>query len=190
MQEKPQQKPSEEELTRRSKRSRGRGRGFETYVVNHLKKMGYTRAKKIELSGMTRKKPYDVKVPPLRLKLECKRRMGESLPLDGKWLNRISPNFAIVFAVGPRIAPNGARLYAISLADKDANYPEVQMNKCKTIYVNVNEFTIPRLGLADVVVQDRFIIVYNDRKFLVQDFDEYMKFNWEVKNGVSDGESV
>jgi len=186
--------PSKEELTRRSRRSKGKGYSFEIQVINELKKMGYAGAKRVARSGAAHKKPYDVKVSPFRLKLEAKRRMGGSIPIEGKWLDRIAPKFAMVFAVGRRLGrgENDAIMYSISLANETHHFPEVRMSVSKTVHVRGNEFTIPRgKGLDDLVVKDKFIILYGEKKYLVQDFHEYMSVNWEVKkNELLDGKSV
>ena len=168
----------EELLSKRSKRSRGRGRGFETIVVKRLIKWGYN-AKKVVLSGATKKKPYDVLVSPFRLKLEAKRRHGEGIIIEAKWLNKIAPKYAVTFAAGARISQT-VRICAISQANGTDNMVEVEIpGKSKTFGAVDGKFVVRRAkALGDLVIEPPFLILHDGKKFLVEYFEDYMSKNW------------
>lgn len=171
----------QELLSRRSRRSRGRGRGFETKVKEYLERWGYI-AKKVVLSGSNKKKPYDVLVSPLRLKIEAKRRMGEGIIIQTKWLDKIAPKYIVVFAAGPRLS-KVVRMCAISqvgTVDRLIKLTKVEIpGKSKTFGTLEGKFVIRRPKvLGDLVVAVPFLIVHDGKEFVVQDFEQYMQTNW------------
>jgi hypothetical protein len=168
----------EEILSARSRRSRGRGRGFEDAIVKRLRKLGYDPKKKV-LSGGNLAKPYDVGVRPFRLKIEAKRRMGEGIIIESKWLNKIAPKYVVVFAAGPRLGKD-TKMCAISLGNKVDNLVELQIDgKSKKIGAFEGKFVVKRTkALGDLVLEVPFILVHNGRRFVVQDFEKYMQDNW------------
>jgi len=167
----------QEILSQRSRRSRSRGRGGEGYVIKRLTGWGY-QAKRMVLSGGNLAKPYDVIVSPFRLKIEVKRRMAEAITINHKWLRKVAPKYIVVFGIGPRMSEMN-RLYAISLfRGKPFDGPQVSVVKDRLLRRANGQFVIRRPGLSDLVISGDFCLVHGEKKFLVQDFCQYMKENW------------
>jgi Holliday junction resolvase len=166
-------------LSQRSKRSRGRGRDFETRVKQRLEKWGF-RAKKVVLSGATKKKPYDIIVSPFRLKIEAKRRMGEGIIIESKWLKKIAPKYIVVFAAGPRLS-KAVRMCVISQAATVRGMTEILIEgQSKRLGVLDDKFFVRRKGREDVVTGTPFVLVHNKKRYLVEDFEFYMMKNWRM----------
>jgi hypothetical protein len=161
--------------------SRSRGRGFENQVVKTLKAWGYTRTERKLLSGSNLKTPYDVKVSPFRLKIECKRTAKSHIGIQGKWLDKISDNLILVFAVGLKISKKNP-IYCISSHRGDkGQFFDMEVKKNKKINVCDHLFEIERSGRESAWVKDSFYLVHDGKLFWVQDFKSYMEQNWKIE---------
>lgn len=154
--------------TRRSQLSRGRGRRFEDQVVERLHSLGYKRAKKKLLSGSYLKTPYDVSVPPFKLKLEAKRTLNDFIPMQRKWLSRVSPLLSIVFAIGRFSGGQPILMHSASLISDKARAE-----------LDVDSFTVVEMQSTKRIKKDqlifRFVLKCNGVEYLVEPFEEYLK---------------
>lgn len=165
-----QQKNKDAELSRRSRLSRGRGRGFEDKVVKRLTSLGYKSKKKV-LSGSNLKKPYDVIVSPYRLKIEAKRTMKEHITILDKWLRKIGPKLIVVFAVGRYSGKKQVEMFAISLAS--------EYNPAAKLGAKIRKSR--KIDGEDIKKAQHFVL-YGEghRTYFGQPFEEYMQFHYPI----------
>jgi hypothetical protein len=125
------------------------------------------------------KKPYDVIVSPHRLKIEAKRRMGESIIIESKWLKKIAPKYIVVFAAGPRLSKN-VKMCAISQSQDEVGLAKIEVRgKSKKMWTLDDKFFIRRpKPEGDLVFGLPFSISHDRNKYVVQDFETYMAKHW------------
>lgn len=151
--------------------SRSRGRGFEDQIVRRLHSLGYVKAKKNVLSGSTLKKPYDIKVPPFRLKIEAKRTMKNYITILSKWMDRITDLYVVVFAIGRYAGKKQIDMHAISKCQErpfgETHVPIIEMRKAK------------RIKLSDIMGEA--LICYEDEYYYIQSFENLMQTKFPIR---------
>ena len=146
--------------------SRSRGRGFELQVLKRLHGLGFEAKRKV-LSGATLATPYDVIVSPYRLKIEAKRTMKEYITLQKKWLDKVTQNLILVFAVGIYRGKKQIEMFALSPFWQNVALEDkcIVMKKNKRIFKA--QLYNPQVG--------RVIVKCDGKVFEIQPFEQYMK---------------
>jgi len=104
--------------------------------------------------------------------------MGEGIIVQSKWLQKIAPLYIVVFAAGARLGKH-VRMCAISQANDVHDSVVVPIDgKSKKLGIFEGKFVVRRKGLEDLLVAVPFVLVHDKKRYLVQDFEEYMSKNW------------
>jgi hypothetical protein len=154
------------------------GTAFEHQVkdrINTLVKGTDLTAVRIWYSGAGMREPFDVGIyrgevrrENLVLQVEAKRTQGRSLGVQLKWLEQVSHQHVIMFAVGKRnpvppyvIYPGGQGLGAMAA--------EIFKMKPAAKSVAIHERYVRKAGMRNCLIEAR------DKFYNVVDFDEYMR---------------
>lgn len=154
--------------TRRSRLSRGRGRSFERQVLERLRSLGYTKAKRKLLSGAYLKTPYDITVSPFKLKLEAKRTLKDFIGMQKKWLDKVGPLLSLVFAIGSFVGKGSIAMYSAALISDKAR-KELDIESFTVVEVQ----SVKRIKADQLIF--RFIVRCAGIDYLVEPFEKYLE---------------
>lgn len=154
------------------------GTRFELQVKNRFNKLAKAKASpltavRIWYSGAGDREPFDVGVysgevrrENLVLQIEAKRTQGRSLGVEWKWLEKVSNDHVIVFAVGLR---NPVPPYVICpVRHRDEKAANVFTMRAGAKSVSIHERWVRQAKLPCCMVQAR------DRLFDVVDFETWV----------------